>query len=40
LIGEQKAFEEGGELYGKKVYMFGCTEREWLSAYPPYFRNC
>lgn len=23
---EQKAFEEGGELYGKNVYLFGCTE--------------
>ena len=23
---EQKAFEEGGELCGKKVYVFGCTE--------------
>lgn len=22
----EKAFEEGGELYGKKVYLFGCTE--------------
>ncbi|GLJ52088.1 hypothetical protein SUGI_1107780 [Cryptomeria japonica] len=22
----EKAFEENGELYGKKVYLFGCTE--------------
>ncbi|XP_074371953.1 protein HEAT INTOLERANT 4-like [Apium graveolens] len=22
----ENAFEEGGELYGKKVYLFGCTE--------------
>ncbi|KAB2005033.1 hypothetical protein ES319_D11G241800v1 [Gossypium barbadense] len=22
----EDAFEEGGELYGKKVYLFGCTE--------------
>ncbi|KAL1067089.1 hypothetical protein V6Z11_D12G106300 [Gossypium hirsutum] len=22
----QEAFEEGGRLYGKKVYLFGCTE--------------
>ncbi|XP_059624366.1 protein HEAT INTOLERANT 4-like [Cornus florida] len=22
----EKAFEEGGELYGKTVYLFGCTE--------------
>ncbi|KAI3431096.1 uncharacterized protein J3R85_008015 [Psidium guajava] len=22
----EKAFEEGGKLYGKKVYLFGCTE--------------
>ncbi|KAL3524713.1 hypothetical protein ACH5RR_013085 [Cinchona calisaya] len=25
------AFEEGGELYGKKVYLFGCTEPQFLS---------
>lgn len=24
----QKAFEEGGALQGKKVYLFGCTERK------------
>lgn len=24
----QDAFEEGGKLYGKKVYLFGCTERK------------
>lgn len=24
----QEAFEEGGELYNKKVYLFGCTERK------------
>ena len=39
LICEQRAFEEGGELYGKKVYMFGCTEREWLSIYPLYLHK-
>ncbi|XP_002966898.2 protein HEAT INTOLERANT 4 [Selaginella moellendorffii] len=22
----ERAFEEGGQLYGKRVYMFGCTE--------------
>ncbi|XP_058091039.1 protein HEAT INTOLERANT 4-like isoform X2 [Magnolia sinica] len=22
----ENAFEEGGELYGKKVYLFSCTE--------------
>ena len=25
----QNAFEEGGELHGQKVYLFGCTERKW-----------
>lgn len=29
----QNAFEEGGVLYEKKVYLFGCTEREWLSEF-------
>lgn len=24
----QQAFEEGGKLYGEKVYLFGCTERK------------
>ena len=26
----QNAFEEGGVLHGKTVYLFGCTEREFL----------
>jgi hypothetical protein len=26
----QEALEEGGKLYGKKVYVFGCTERKLL----------
>ncbi|KAE9466118.1 hypothetical protein C3L33_01983, partial [Rhododendron williamsianum] len=26
------AFEEGGELYGQKVYLFGSTEREKVAA--------
>ncbi|KAK4366807.1 hypothetical protein RND71_014687 [Anisodus tanguticus] len=25
-VGTEDAFEEGGELHGKKVYLFGCTE--------------
>ncbi|KAL5992226.1 hypothetical protein ACLOJK_013142 [Asimina triloba] len=25
-VGTENAFDEGGELYGKKVYLFGCTE--------------
>ncbi|MBA0831436.1 hypothetical protein Goarm_015905, partial [Gossypium armourianum] len=25
-VGTEDAFEEGGKLYGKKVYLFGCTE--------------
>lgn len=24
----QKEFEEGGKLCGKRVYLFGCTERK------------
>lgn len=28
----EKAFEEGGELYGKTVYMFGCTEPQLLEV--------
>ncbi|KAF7143398.1 hypothetical protein RHSIM_Rhsim05G0107000 [Rhododendron simsii] len=28
----ENAFEEGGELYGQKVYLFGCTEREKVAA--------
>ncbi|XP_077224692.1 protein HEAT INTOLERANT 4-like [Tasmannia lanceolata] len=27
----ENAFEEGGELYGKKVYLFGCTEPQLVS---------
>ncbi|KMZ57439.1 unknownprotein [Zostera marina] len=26
----ENAFEEGGELHGKKVYLFGCTEPQML----------
>lgn len=26
----EKALDEGGELYGKKVYLFGCTEPQLL----------
>lgn len=26
----EDAFEEGGELYGQKVYLFGCTEPQFL----------
>jgi hypothetical protein len=26
----QNAFEEGGVLYEKKVYLFGCTERKYI----------
>jgi len=29
----QNAFEEGGVLYDKKVYLFGCTERKWLPEF-------
>lgn len=29
----QNAFEENGVLYGKKVYLFGCTERKWLADF-------
>ncbi|XP_010937039.1 protein HEAT INTOLERANT 4 [Elaeis guineensis] len=28
----EKAFEEGGELCGKKVYVFGCTEAQLLDV--------
>ncbi|KAF7134526.1 hypothetical protein RHSIM_Rhsim08G0007600 [Rhododendron simsii] len=28
----ENAFEEGGELYGQKVYLFGCTERKKMAA--------
>ncbi|KAJ6798887.1 Uncharacterized protein M6B38_212490 [Iris pallida] len=28
----ESAFEEGGELHGKKVYMFGCTEPQMLEV--------
>ncbi|ONK65225.1 uncharacterized protein A4U43_C07F34960 [Asparagus officinalis] len=28
----EKVFEEGGELYGKTVYMFGCTEPQLLEV--------
>nr|GMD56326.1 protein HEAT INTOLERANT 4-like [Ipomoea batatas] len=27
----EEAFEEGGKLYGKKVYLFGCTEPQLVS---------
>ncbi|XP_071914165.1 protein HEAT INTOLERANT 4-like [Coffea arabica] len=27
----EDAFEEGGELHGKKVYLFGCTEPQFVS---------
>ncbi|KAJ9670851.1 hypothetical protein PVL29_027034 [Vitis rotundifolia] len=27
----EKAFEEGGKLYGKKVYLFGCSEPQLVS---------
>ncbi|XP_058084528.1 protein HEAT INTOLERANT 4 [Magnolia sinica] len=30
----ENAFEEGGELYGKKVYLFGCTEPQLV-----FFKN-
>jgi len=32
----QKAFEEDGLLYEKKVYLFGCTERKWLPEFIPF----
>jgi hypothetical protein len=28
VVDEQKTLEEGGELYGKTVYLFGSTERK------------
>ena len=28
----EEAFEEGGQLHGKTVYMFGGTERELLDV--------
>lgn len=28
----ETAFEEGGKLYGKKVYLFGCTEPQLVSV--------
>uniref|UniRef100_A0A0E0PF72 Inositol-pentakisphosphate 2-kinase IPK1 n=2 Tax=Oryza TaxID=4527 RepID=A0A0E0PF72_ORYRU len=31
-VGEQKALEEGGELYGKTVYLFGSTEPQLLEV--------
>ena len=31
VVDEQKILEEGGELYGKTVYLFGGTERKYLS---------
>ena len=31
FVGEQKALEEGGELYGKTVYVFGSTEHKCTS---------
>jgi hypothetical protein len=31
VVGEQKGLEEGGELHGKTVYMFGSTERKCTS---------
>lgn len=34
IAGEQKALEEGGDLYGKTVYVFGSTERKQLSILP------
>lgn len=29
----QNAFEEDGVLHGKKVYLFGCTERKYISNF-------
>ena len=29
----QNAFEEGGKLYGKKVYLFGSSERKLLTRF-------
>ena len=29
IVGEQKALEEGGKLYGKTVYLFANTERKY-----------
>jgi hypothetical protein len=33
IVGEQKALEEGGKLYGKTVYVFGSTERKYSYSY-------
>jgi hypothetical protein len=33
LIVVQKEFEEGGKLHGKRVYLFGCTERKYSPSY-------
>jgi hypothetical protein len=33
VVGEQKTLEEGGELYGKTVYLFRNSERERTSFY-------
>ncbi|KAL0378768.1 UNVERIFIED_CONTAM: protein HEAT INTOLERANT 4 [Sesamum radiatum] len=30
-VGTEDAFEEGGELHNKKVYLFGCTEPQLVS---------
>ncbi|KAK4483265.1 hypothetical protein RD792_010450 [Penstemon davidsonii] len=30
-VGTEDAFEEGGELYNKTVYLFGCTEPQLVS---------
>ncbi|KAL5656317.1 hypothetical protein ACJX0J_035636, partial [Zea mays] len=32
VIGEQKALEEGGELHGKTVYLFGSTEPQLVDV--------
>uniref|UniRef100_A0A804N0S9 Uncharacterized protein n=2 Tax=Zea mays TaxID=4577 RepID=A0A804N0S9_MAIZE len=32
VIGEHKALEEGGELHGKTVYLFGSTEPQLLDV--------
>lgn len=29
----QNEFEEGGKLHGKRVYLFGCTERKFLTSF-------
>lgn len=36
----QKEFEEGGKLWGKRVYLFGCTERKCDSQYVDSFEPC